>query len=174
MARPCFITRWRSLEGVQGWRAGEKKKGWLWEESTSDDPHLVCPEASCDWCCCARQPRFIQKEPKNARHSSTVGSDVARIPSSEVVQKVPAYQKSCLISFVLSLGFISTSKALLRLRQYHLQEREKKKGGRKTVPRFKCLVLSSRVCDRQVPISRVSLISQIVVRKQFFGHCHSK
>lgn len=84
-----FITRWRWwLEGTKGW----KKKGWVWEESTSvRPPHLsppcVCPEASCVWLVLLRAPapRFsIQKRTKNARHSSTVGSDVARIPSSEV------------------------------------------------------------------------------------------
>lgn len=64
----------------------------MWEESTSvRPPHLsppcVCPEASCVVLVLLRAPapRFsIQKRTKNARHSSTVGSDVARIPSSEV------------------------------------------------------------------------------------------
>lgn len=60
----------------------------------------------------------IQKEPKNARHSSTVGSDVARIPNCEVVQKISPlffallFQKKYLyISKVFShsLGIISTS-----------------------------------------------------------------
>ncbi len=64
-----FITRWRWwLEGTKGW----KKKGWVWEESTSVrppiSPHLVSALRLhvCDWCCCARQPQgfLFRKEPK--------------------------------------------------------------------------------------------------------------
>ena len=103
----------------------KKKKGGDGRSRRPDDPHLVCPEA---FMCCARQHErerdreregfFYSERTINARHSSTVGSDVARIPNSEVVQKISPlffvllFQKKYLyISKVFShsLGIISTS-----------------------------------------------------------------
>jgi predicted nucleotidyltransferase len=69
----------------------------------------------------APAPRFsIQKRTKNARHSSTVGSDVARIPSSEVAVIITGKIVSQSVSQSLSTSTFSHTKVLLIPSHYSL------------------------------------------------------